>query len=252
MMFQIAGLESLAKDNNVECYYYGVDQQLDYLNTETNFNPKLNHATHYLSMFENFNWKKNQHGTFNTSEVVPFKYVSLSFKDNHNYDGYFQSERFFVHNRSLITHTFEPSATVKQQLTKYDSVLSGTTCAIHVRRGDYVKLGDIHPPITPDYINQAMLAVGTVDRYLIFSDDIAWCKIQFVGPQYYFVENEFDYVELFLQTRCTHNITSNSSFSWWGAWLNNNENKIVTAPSRWFATPNIDSSDITPQTWIKI
>lgn len=68
-----------------------------------------------------------------------------------------------------------------------------------------------------------------VDRYLIFSDDIPWCKEHFKGEHFYFIENEKDYVELFLQSKCTHNIISSSTFSWWGAYLNTNLGQRIGA-----------------------
>ena len=92
-----------------------------------------------------------------------------------------------------------------------------------------------------------MDVVGEVDRYLVFSDDLEWCKQNFIGDKFIFIENEKDYVELFLQSKCTHNIISSSSFSWWGAYLNKNKDKTVVGPKQWFTVEK--RNDIIPERW---
>ena len=89
-----------------------------------------------------------------------------------------------------------------------------------------------------------------MDKYLVFSDDIEWCKTQFVGDKFIFIEQEKDYVELFLQSKCNHNIISSSSFSWWGAYLNNKENRKIVGPKQWFS--NTKRNNIIPQSWITV
>ena len=68
----------------------------------------------------------------------------------------------------------------------------------------------------------------------MFSDDIDWCKENFKQSNITFIENETDYIDLFIMSLCNNNIIANSTFSWWGAWLNSNENKKVVCPSSWF------------------
>ena len=101
--------------------------------------------------------------------------------------------------------------------------------------------------------------IKEIDKDLVFSDDIKWCKENFIGDKFLFIEEDRDYIELFLMSQCNHNIIANSSFSWWGAWLNKNENKIVVAPSKWFGENSeyikqegINDKDILPKSWIKI
>ena len=86
-------------------------------------------------------------------------------------------------------------------------------------------------------------------RFVVFSDDPEWCKEMFEGG--YIVDINNSYVEMCMMSMCDHHIIANSSFSWWGAWLNSNPKKIVTAPSQWFG-PNLRHNsvmDLLPREW---
>ena len=251
-MFQIAAISSLAKDNNTVASFPNFDTQLDMMNKDTHHNPKLTYAHDYKTIFKNLNLIKEH---INASEVIsiPFKYVEIPFKDNASYNGFFQCEKFFMHNREFILHMYEPNDEIKNYInSKYGDLLKLNTCAIHVRRGDYVKLQHVHNVKGIEYFNLGIEAIGKVDKYLVFSDDIEWCKNNFIGPDFIFIENEKDYIDLFLMSMCSHQIISNSSFSWWAAWLNTNENKKVVGPLKWFNEVSIESADIIPVSWIKI
>jgi hypothetical protein len=246
-MFQIAGIKSLAKDNQTDAYFYNIHQQLEKLNNDQKHNPDLKHAKEYLLMFKNLDLTKNWNKEKPRKTVkLPFHYEPIKFENYTLYDGFFQSAKYFDHNRKYILNLFEPSAHVKNALKKYNNLLIGITCSIHVRRGDYLKFG-LHVSREMDYYNKCIERVGKVDKYLIFSDDINWCKTKFKGDQYIFIENEKDYVEIFLQSKCTHNIISSSSFSWWGAYLNQGINKKIIGPKQWFSwnKPN----NIIPEEW---
>lgn len=247
LMFQIAGIESLSKKSNIKCGYYNVDEIINWINSETNHRPELKHANDYLKMFKNFNWPKIPQPK--NKVAVSFNYSNIQVKDNTIYDGYFQSEKFF-YSKEFIQWLFEPSDFVLNKLEKYKDILEGNTCALHVRRGDYLKFSS-HVVKDMGYFNNAINIIKA-DKYLVFSDDIEWCKSKFIGSQYHFIENEKDYIEIFLQSKCKHNIISSSSFSWWGAYLNKNENKIIIAPSQWFTGGKFNSDDIVPENWIKI
>ena len=89
--------------------------------------------------------------------------------------------------------------------------------------------------------------------FVIFSDDIEWCKKNLNISDSLYIENEKDYIEMYLMSLCRNNIISNSSFSWWGAWLNNYQSKIVIGPSKWFGNSiNHNTGDILPENWIKL
>jgi hypothetical protein len=252
MMFQIAAMESLGKDYGLEVNYLEVRQHLtemsEYKRTST-YNP-----FDYINIFKNFHWNSQISYHYGKTIEIPFAFVDIHPKDNDCYWGYFQSEKFFKHNKEYIQYLFKPSDLITEEINKYDNLLAGITCSIHVRRGDYLKYPDTHFVQNMEYFNNAAKEIGKVDQYLIFSDDIEWCKVNFTGlnwfdKQMYFVSNEKDYIELFLMSKCTHNICSNSSFSWWGAWLNQNENKKIVAPKRWWS--GFDK-DVVPETWIRL
>jgi len=257
MMFQIAWLKSFSKDYGQESYFLNIEDQIRLLNIDKTYNPSLNYAEEYLSIFQNLNLKENLGKELPTKRInLPFHFVDVPLYEGACYDGFFQSEKYFKHNREYLLKLFEPSYVVKKVLEKYKDFFKETTCSIHVRRGDYLKFSQHHPPQALEYFNQSidqMLNLG-VNTFLVFSDDIKWCMDNFSGKNIYFIDQEKDYVELFLQSMCDHNIISNSSFSWWGAWLNKNVNKKVIGPKKWFGPGKVELSsvDILPESWIKI
>jgi hypothetical protein len=116
------------------------------------------------------------------------------------------------------------------------------SASIHVRRGDYVsniKASLVHEVCDLEYFRNAISIVEknqSGSTFFIFTDDVEWVKNNFIGDKFRIVsENNMNHFEeLSLMTRCQNNIISNSSFSWWAAWLNANDNKFVIAPKKWF------------------
>jgi hypothetical protein len=104
------------------------------------------------------------------------------------------------------------------------------------------------------YYQEAMKHFDDDTLFVVFSDDIDWCKSVFKGDNFIFITNEQDYVDLYLMSLCKNNIIANSSFSWWGSWLNKNEGKKVIAPSKWFgrAYSDWDTNDIYTKNMIKL
>ncbi len=168
-----------------------------------------------------------------------FEYKEVPYFDNICLSGYFQSEKYFSHCRGEILEYFNFNS------EPIDKV------SIHVRRGDYVNI-ECHPVVTLEYLNEAIQRfknVGYKDRdFLIFTDDRTWCGEHF--PFEIAEGNELEDMEL--MSRCEHNIISNSSFSWWAAWLNQNPNKVVIAPKLWFAgsKSDVNVSDLYCAEWI--
>jgi hypothetical protein len=184
-----------------------------------------------------------------------FHYNLLEYKPNLRLNGYYQSEKYFQNNREKILELFSVDDVSSEYIQKkYRNILRNDTCSIHVRRGDYVGLSHTHPPCEIEYYLEAVkqMPAGTV--FLVFSDDIDWCKQNFnLSHLIHFVEGNPDFIDMWLMSLCDNNIIANSSFSWWGAWLNKKPNKKVISPSRWFG-PSIshNTQDLIPETWITI
>jgi len=168
--------------------------------------------------------------------------------------GYFQSEKYFSDFKEQIRDLFSPTPEVEGYLSdKYGKLLEKKTTSIHIRRGDYLKFSNVHPSCGKEYYSKAMNMVSDTEMYVIFSDDPDWCKDNFMGNRFYVAEGEEDYMDMYFMSKCKNNIIANSSFSWWAAWLNENPNKKVISPSRWFGPggPH-DAHDIIPKSWIRI
>lgn len=169
--------------------------------------------------------------------------------------GYFQSEKYFKDYENDIRELFmsydiELSNEINNILTNHN------TCSIHVRRGDYLKYPDHHPTQTVEYYTNAIHLINEDAVFLVFSDDIGWCKEHFksIPRNFKFIEGYKDYEDLYIMSKCNDNIIANSTFSWWGAWLNNNQNKKVIAPKKWFGPlmKNNNTDDLYCEGWIKI
>ena len=178
-------------------------------------------------------------------------------------DGYWQSERFFLPIKNALLGEFSLKNNPSNEFLKLEELAKTTdSVAVHVRRGDYVsneRIFNVHGVCPPDYfrtaISEVMNRVAN-PQFFIFSDEIKWVKANLDLPSTsVFVSGNRsikDHEELALMSKCRHNIISNSSFSWWGAWLNKNAEKIVIAPKKWFSDTTLDSKDIIPEQWMKI
>ena len=182
-----------------------------------------------------------------------FSYQPVEYKAGILLDGFFQSEKYF--DRNIVLDLFEIDNDTKNYIQqKYGDLFREEITALHVRRGDYLKSSDNYAVCSFPYFRNAIRHIGQNKRYLVFSDDIAWCKKKFIGDNFIFSEGETAIVDLYMQSFCTNNIISNSSFSWWGAWLNKNPGKIVIAPEPWFGVAYHDKStkDLIPESWIRM
>ena len=170
--------------------------------------------------------------------------------------GHFQSEKYFIEHRNEILELFEIDDKTKNHLLeKYGEIINQDTCSIHIRRGDYLGLPTHHPTQSIDYYKEAIQIIGEEKHFLVFSDDIEWCKenFDFLNNKTFISGNQ-DYEDLYLMSMCKNNIIANSTFSWWGAWLNKNENKQVIIPSKWFGVSNshLNTNDLYCDKWIKL
>ncbi len=180
-----------------------------------------------------------------TYEEPHFHYAPIPYKKNMNLHGYFQSEKYFKDFEDKIKEAFEP---------KYNYRFREDTCSIHVRRGDYLIHEGCYTILGDRYYEKAM-SISGCKKFLIFSDDIAWCKTQFVGSEFEFSPEKDPVKDMARMMKCKNHIIANSSFSWWGAWLNRYEDKTIIAPGNWFGpklSPTHDIKDLIPEDWIRI
>lgn len=188
----------------------------------------------------------------------------FEFKNNTYLDGFWQSPKYFNSIKNTILKDFSFRDDLPDTLTTLaNEIKNSNSICLHVRRADYVSHPNaktFHGVKGIDYFNAAisLIAQALTDiKIYVFSDDISWCvqnlKFEFTTT---FVEYEYPYGEskdyFRLMKLCKHFIIPNSSFSWWAAWLNQNPQKIVIAPKKWFNDPMIDTSDLIPDAWIRI
>jgi hypothetical protein len=246
IMFQISTAYSTSLENNMKLVvdstnYYGGHHGLD--KYKNNILRKIEFSKNTISV-PGYGEKE-----FKFNELPKFeKSVKLS--------GYFQSEKYFKKHRKEILELFSPTEEILNKINKnYLSILEKNTTSIHVRRGDYLHLENFHPTQKENYYQNAIGHLSDDTLYLIFSDDINWCKNNFnFIENKIFIDNLEDFEELYLMSMCKNNIIANSSFSWWGAWMNKNENKKIISPNTWFGKSLYyhDTSDIYGENWIKI
>jgi hypothetical protein len=174
--------------------------------------------------------------------------------------GYWQSEKYFAQFRSLILEEFSwRNPLVGLNSEAYERIINSNAVSIHIRRGDYVtnsSAKEYHGICEIEYYRSAMALIESkVDypKYFVFSDDLAAAKAVLgdIDGAEFIDWNSFgdSFQDMRLMSCCKHNIIANSSFSWWGAWLNNNPKKIVVAPKKWFNKSDIDTSDLIPESW---
>lgn len=207
------------------------------------------------------------------TENVLFKYEPIKLEPHHNYDltGYFQSEKYWKHCEALIRKTFvfkregivrsnfKKLVDYKKKQNPHKDVV---TVSIHVRRGDYLELPHHHPILSSTYYSIAIDKMRTLfpDKclyFIIFTDDKEWCIDNFRGLKDSIVMNiDFAQDDMCMMSLCDHNIIANSSFSWWGSYLNANPNKIVIAPAmdKWFGRgyAHFNLDDLYLSSWVLI
>jgi hypothetical protein len=254
MLFQIAGTLGIARKYSLNFSFPNLNEHLIYLNQDNFYNANLKHAEAYKLILGKIN--QTPPSTNQLKYVhYPFQYAEIPL-NNQDYliEGFFQSEKYFINVRNELLDLFEEPSIIQKIIDEKYPQYGARTTSIHVRRGDYLKNPNYHPTQPMLYYETAMdILKNDTDYFLVFSDDIEWCKNNITGDNIIYIDSEIDYIELYLMARCNNNIIANSSFSWWGAWLNKNENKKVVAPTLWFGQiVGENTNDIIPENWIKI
>jgi len=185
------------------------------------------------------------------------------------YEGNFPNERYFKNNSEVIRADFalkNPLSAAAKEIADIIVKNGGNrveSISVHIRRGDYVQnkyAAGSHGTLDGQYYDNAHQYLAQKIEpekiaYFVFSDDIQWARENvFIDMNTTYVSNPDirDYEELYLMSICNHHIIANSTFSWWGAWLNPKPSKIVIAPKQWLKDTSYDTSDVCPPEWIRI
>ncbi|MBL7911116.1 MAG: alpha-1,2-fucosyltransferase [Bacteroidia bacterium] len=281
-LFQYAAGTALANYHKTELYL-----DLSYLNADTkgaytkrkfeldkfNIQSKIADA----GVLRNFNFNENKFSV-KLKKLLPGLFSKMIFNEHQfnfhsNFlkfpattylNGYWQSEKYFNSFRGkLLSEITLRSPFSEGAVAIAKNIQSANSVSLHVRRGDFVSLksaNHFHGHLELDYYKLAFEKISSKIKdptFFVFSDDMDWCKVNFdFISSKKFIDGEGNGIttheELILMSHCKHNIIANSSFSWWGAWLNQNAGKIVIAPQNWFADKKINTNDLIPSSWIKI
>ena len=223
-------------------------EQIKLLRGSNFFNKKVNIIKHKHLVIPYLNFNENL----------------LKLKGDLYLDGYFQSEKYFSNIRSELIKDFkvknqitESAQKIKQQINR-----AKKTCSIHIRRGDYLdqKNSSIYTLVDVNYYNNAIKIITEKEPetcFFIFSDDIEWVKKNVKPINCFYIEKNSERnpcEDMHLMSLCKNNIISNSTFGWWGAWLNQNQNKKIIIPKRWFFDEklNIQIRGLLCENWIKL
>lgn len=196
-------------------------------------------------------------------EFEPFDGKYLELGGDVYLEGYWTDERYFGNISSFLLSEIALVDELGHHNKSISRLVRNTeSVSIHIRRGDYVtdrRFRSIFNVCDDKYYAEAISRIACTVKnpcYFIFSDDIEWARKHIrTGGETVFVSNadgQSPHEELILMSMCRHNIIANSTFSWWGAWLNRNEGKTVIAPGKWFNLPGRHGGDCVPPAWSKI
>ena len=198
-------------------------------------NSVINRLTYLIEQRFNVKLQKN---VFTEKINIGFDPVFFEIRDNFYVQGYFANEKYFKNTETIIRKDFTFKNQLDTKNQKWANMIKNLkSVSIHIRRGDYITNKTEPKFIGLDYYIKAIRTIENKVKnptYFIFSDDIVW------GKQYlklknisYFVDNNHgkdSYKDMQLMSLCKHNIVANSTFSWWGSWLNTNKNKVIIKP----------------------
>lgn len=205
--------------------------------------------------FMGLNFYSEPHFEFdeNLLKIQPSSYI----------EGFFQTEKYFKEIEDKLRADFQFKKEAEgENLELIEKIGATNSISLHVRRGDYVqkkRYQNLYANCSLDYYKRGVEYIAEKNpnpTLFIFSDDIDWVKENLKLPfeSVYVAHNtgSKSFEDLRLMSLCRHNVIANSSFSWWGAWLNNNPEKIVIAPTKWFNDEEINQNDVIPSNWVKL
>ncbi|MBU6231448.1 MAG: alpha-1,2-fucosyltransferase [Patescibacteria group bacterium] len=182
-------------------------------------------------------------------------------RGNAYFRGYWQSERYFASVQDEVRKAFSNFPLLSSAASDLQRMIDESSISLHVRRGDYVThrgAAEVIGAKSADYYKAALQKAADAlghPRIFAFSDDIAWVKSSLDLPADTVYVSELglkDWEEMRLMSLCRRHVISNSSFSWWGAWLDPRPDKMVIAPIPWFRDRRLENKDMCPHSWIRI
>lgn len=273
-LFQYAAAKSLALDNESKLFldvgWFNSNQERIYelLNFNIQYDEKVFFSKYYNFLFKKYAFLRNDNNAKMLLNI--FKEKSLNFQDevlkiksSIYLDGYFQSEKYFIRHENEIRKNLQFSVGIYDDKSIFeDDVLKNQSVSIHIRRGDYVTnkdAADFHGLLGMDYYKNSIEFIRSMVRnpvFFVFTDDPEWVLKNFSHHLPFTLVRHTQSAnaglrDLRLMSLCKHHIIANSSFSWWGAWLNSNHKKIVIAPKEWFKKGEAPLGLI-PSAWTQI
>jgi len=275
-MFQYAIAKALAKNSN------------DTFKLDLSFYPKQNLRKYELNQFnieesiateqecvefrgkEGFVLKikrklglpvKRPYSYYKEKQISVFDNNISNKKGNIYLDGCWQNEKYFKSIRNEILKDFTLKGDISSEAKKYlEDIKRSQSVSLHVRRGDYVQnthTNSVHGTCSEAYYQKAIKHIEkNIDNpnFYIFSDDIAWCKenFDFLENKFFVDDTKSAFDDMELMKNCKHNIITNSTFSWWGSWMNGGNKKIVVAPKIWFESEGCKHLNISLNEWVRI
>jgi hypothetical protein len=274
-MFQYAIAKSIAKnrgdvfklDTNFFLKQSLREYELSFLNVDENIAGKLEikvvagNVSFFNKILNKIGIKtKKPKSYYKEKEKTIYDGAVFNYSSDIYLDGYWQNERYFKDIKEEIVKDFSLKAPLSLQAKKHRQEIElSNSISLHVRRGDYISnihTNNVHGTCDVEYYKKAIDKITQKvpnSIFYIFSDDIQWCKktFDFIDNKVFVDDTQSALEDLELMKNCKHHIIANSSFSWWGAWLNQSKDKIVISPKNWMRH-NPKGYKWVPEEWLQI
>lgn len=266
-LFQYYTAYNLAKEKNyilvLDTCYLKNDNLRDFSLHHLNINFPVIKNNYYRKFFILFNSIREFSFPFFHHETIEY-YFDENLKNINKsiiLNGYYQHEKYFLKIKNEINNDFNFLSKKIKNKNILDMMKNNNSIALHIRRGDYIKDSSTyekHGVCDLSFYDQAINYFSKNNPYFfIFSDDIEWCKNNIsINGKFIFVSDicSSDIEEFLLMQNCKNFIISNSTFSWWAAWLATNNTKIIICPKNWFKDERLNtlSKELIPKNWLRI
>lgn len=223
-LFQYFFTKSISPNDyyfDISFYSFNASRKLDLINFP---NMKLNFLADPKDLYVDFEYIKDN---------FQYMYIKIDKNKNYYFDGYWQNKKYLEPVKDLVIQEMRPEEKLKEYIENKYGFLRDNSVSLHIRRTDYLSLSNYYYILDESYYNKALSYFNKDIKIAIFSDDIEWCKSNIKNKNIYFIE-ESPIVDLRIMSICENNIIANSTFSFWGAYLNENKKKKVICPRNWF------------------